>query len=83
MSQKQNSSSSEEPKPVPMEQPLKKHGDKIHVGSADNEDAPRQAAPANRRLRRWNLRNRVASVAPSLPVAALIRTDFCMHTPTR
>ena len=32
MSQKQNSSSSEEPKPVPMEQPLKKHGDKIDVG---------------------------------------------------
>ena len=25
---------------MPMEQPLKKHGDKIDVGSADNEDAP-------------------------------------------
>ena len=46
MSQKQNSSSSEEPKPVPMELPLKKHGDKIDVGSADNEDAPNQTGGA-------------------------------------
>ena len=74
MSQKQNSSSSEEPKPVPMEQPLKKHGDKIPVGRLSDRITRmrliRQAAPANRRLRRWNLRNRVASVAPSLPAAA-------------
>ena len=49
MSQKQNSSSSEEPKPVPREQPLKKHGDKIDVGrlsDADNEDAPNQIGGA-------------------------------------
>ena len=49
MSQKQNSSSLEEPKPVPMEQPLKKHGDKIPVGrlsDADNEDAPNQTGGA-------------------------------------
>ena len=46
MSQKQNSSSSEEPKPVPMEQPLKKHGDKMDVGSADNEDAGNQTGGA-------------------------------------
>ena len=46
MSQKQNSSSLEEPMPVPMEQPLKKHGDKIDVVSADNEDAPNQTGGA-------------------------------------
>ena len=46
MSQKQNFSSSEKRKPVPMGQPLKKHGDKIDVGSADNEDAPNQTGGA-------------------------------------
>ena len=58
-------------------QPLKKHGDKIDVGrlgGADNEDGLiRQAGPASRRPRRWNLRSRAASVGPSLPLAASVR----------
>ena len=49
MSQKQNSSSSEEPKPVPREQPLKKHGDKIdqgRLGGIDKENASGQKGGA-------------------------------------
>ena len=49
MSQKQNPPGSGEPKPVQMEQPLKKHGDKIDVGrlgGADNEDASNQTGGA-------------------------------------
>jgi len=49
MSEIQDDRRSEKQKPVPMEQPLKKQGDKIDVGrlgSEENEDAPNQTGGA-------------------------------------
>ena len=59
----------EKQKLVPMEQPLKEHGDKMDVGrlggEAKKDGLVRQAAQANHKPRRSNLRSRAASAGHS------------------